>query len=109
MESDMKLAFDNDNLPNTPSEQANNLPTNPDAPIPAANLDAEKALHTPPQQEEKDTQVRQITGFRWFLFLSSILTGLFIYALDNTIVADIVPVIVNEFNGVENLPWLSVG
>ncbi|KAL8893787.1 MAG: hypothetical protein Q9192_004924 [Flavoplaca navasiana] len=102
MEPDMKLAFDNNNPQNTPSEHMNNLPTYPDAPIPAANLDAEK-------QEEKDVQVRQITGFRWFLFLSSILTGLFIYALDNTIVADIVPVIVNEFNGVENLPWLSVG
>ncbi|KAL8910405.1 MAG: hypothetical protein Q9172_007842 [Xanthocarpia lactea] len=78
-----------------------------DAPIPAANLDPEKGLETPPQ--EKHEQVRQITGFKWFLFLSSTLTGLFIYALDNTIVADIVPAIINSLNGVENLPWLSVG
>lgn len=36
----------------------------PDAPIPAANLDAEKGLETPPQLEDKDAQVRQITGFK---------------------------------------------
>lgn len=64
---------------------------------------------------------------QWFLFLASTLTGMFIYALDNTIVADIIPVacpplhlpqncrahffqvIINDFSGVENLPWLSVG
>ncbi|KAL8878107.1 MAG: hypothetical protein Q9198_004019, partial [Flavoplaca austrocitrina] len=107
----MKSAFDDDNRspPNAPTQQANNQSLHPDAPIPAANLDAEKGLETPPQQEEKEAQVRQITGFKWFLFLASTLTGMFIYALDNTIVADIVPVIVNEFSGVENLPWLSVG
>ncbi|KAL8784761.1 MAG: hypothetical protein Q9213_003792 [Squamulea squamosa] len=60
------------------------------APVSTTNLDPEKGSETPPQ--EKDEQVRKITGFKWFLFLSSTLTGLFIYALDNTIVADIVPV-----------------
>ena len=52
---------------------------------------------------------------------------MFVYALDNTIVADIIPVsmfismilpkavaqsiqaIINAFNGADNLPWLSVG
>ena len=51
---------------------------------------------------------------------------MFVYALDNTIVADIIPVcmlahiccacidfqfqaIINDFDSVANLPWLSVG
>lgn len=34
---------------------------------------------------------------------------MFIYALDNTITADLVPAIVNEFGSVTMLPWLSVG
>jgi MFS family permease len=34
---------------------------------------------------------------------------MFIYALDNTITADLVPAIVNDFGSVPLLPWLSVG
>lgn len=35
--------------------------------------------------------------------------SVFLYALDNTVVADIVPAMVNEFDSVSQLPWLSVG
>ncbi|KAE8421983.1 major facilitator superfamily domain-containing protein [Aspergillus pseudocaelatus] len=56
-------------------------------------------------QEEK----RPITGIKWFLLVASTLTGSFLYALDNTIVANIAPAIVNHFESVENLPWMSVG
>ncbi|KAL1615416.1 hypothetical protein SLS56_011829 [Neofusicoccum ribis] len=48
-------------------------------------------------------------NWRWFLVVVATLSSIFIYALDNTIVADIVPAIVNEFDGVSKLPWLSVG
>jgi len=34
---------------------------------------------------------------------------MFIFALDNTITANLVPVISNQFNAVDLLPWLSVG
>ncbi|KAE8137951.1 major facilitator superfamily domain-containing protein [Aspergillus pseudotamarii] len=56
-------------------------------------------------QQEK----RPITGIKWFLLVASTLTGSFLYALDNTIVANIAPVIVNHFESVEDLPWMSVG
>ncbi|KXG51084.1 Major facilitator superfamily domain, general substrate transporter [Penicillium griseofulvum] len=52
---------------------------------------------------------RHITGLKWFTFLFSTLTAIFVYSLDNTIVANIAPKIVNDFNAVEDLPWLSVG
>ncbi|KAL4746946.1 hypothetical protein BDW72DRAFT_206901 [Aspergillus terricola var. indicus] len=62
-------------------------------------------METSPSEEEK----RQITGFKWFLLVTSTLTGSFLYALDNTIVANITPVVVNNFDSVEDLPWMSVG
>lgn len=38
----------------------------------------------------------------------SIFSCVFLFALDNTIVADVQPAIVNEFNDLTLLPWLSV-
>jgi hypothetical protein len=38
----------------------------------------------------------------------SIFSCVFLFALDNTIVADVQPAIVNEFDNLELLPWLSV-
>lgn len=64
MKPDMKPAFENDGPPSAMAQQENNYSPHSDGRIPAANLDAEKGLETPPQQEEKEAQVRQITGFK---------------------------------------------
>ncbi|KAL6711553.1 hypothetical protein ACN47E_004487 [Coniothyrium glycines] len=73
--------------------------------------DAEKAAQdssrAPEDKEVEET--RKITGLRWFLFVVSTLTSIFVYSLDNTIVANITPIIVNELDAIEDLPWLSVG
>ena len=37
----------------------------------------------------------------------SILVGLFLFALDNTIVADVQPAIVEEFQSVDKIQWLA--
>jgi hypothetical protein len=60
---------------------------------------AEAELQTPP---------RDIEGWRWYLVVLSILSSIFLFALDNTIVADIQPVIVTHFSSVSKLSWLSV-
>lgn len=39
----------------------------------------------------------------------SILSAIFLYALDNTIVADITPAVVNLFGDAAKLPWLAAG
>ncbi|CAG8085183.1 unnamed protein product [Penicillium salamii] len=77
------------------------------------------------QAAEDPSGNRQIRGFKYLSILSSI----FLYALDNTIVADIIPVrahvhpglrvrlythiipqaIVDDFSSVDNLGWLTVG
>ncbi|KAF5855889.1 hypothetical protein ETB97_008281 [Aspergillus alliaceus] len=52
---------------------------------------------------------RKLTGVKWFFFNISTLTAIFLYALDNTVVANIQPSIVGQFDAVDKLPWLSVG
>lgn len=39
----------------------------------------------------------------------SFLIGLFLFALDNTIVADVQPAIVNDFQSVDKISWLATG
>lgn len=71
--------------------------------------DAEKAAESPPPTVPEGEETRKITGVRWFLFVVSTLTSIFVYSLDNTIVANIIPIIVNDLNSIQDLPWLSVG
>ena len=51
---------------------------------------------------------RDIHGVKWVLAVISILISTFLFALDNTIVADVQPAIVERFGQVDKLPWLSV-
>ncbi|TAQ86103.1 hypothetical protein B7494_g5573 [Chlorociboria aeruginascens] len=51
---------------------------------------------------------RDISGIRWILVVLAILSSTFLFALDNTIVADVQPVIVTAFHDVGKLTWLSV-
>jgi hypothetical protein len=51
---------------------------------------------------------RAVKGWRWALVVSTTLSFLFLFALDNTIVADIQPAIAETFEDVGKLPWLGV-
>ncbi|KAI9682290.1 MAG: hypothetical protein M1817_000344 [Caeruleum heppii] len=51
---------------------------------------------------------RQIQGFVWALVVIAILSSTFLFALDNTIVADVQPAIIESFGNIGKLPWLSV-
>lgn len=52
---------------------------------------------------------RDVHGWKWTLVVISILSSIFLFSLDNTIVADVQPAIVKEFNNdVQRLPWVSV-
>jgi Major Facilitator Superfamily len=64
----------------------------------------EKQLSPP-----EDVSPRDVHGWKWALVVTSILSSIFLFALDNTVVADIQPAIVETFGDVAKLPWLSVG
>ncbi|KAF2088014.1 major facilitator superfamily transporter [Saccharata proteae CBS 121410] len=59
--------------------------------------------------KEVQQNQRSVHGIQWLLVVVAVLFSMFIYSLDGTIVADLVPSIVNDFDSVSLLPWLSVG
>ncbi|RKF53158.1 Efflux pump patC [Erysiphe neolycopersici] len=65
--------------------------------------DNEKASST----DVHDQPSRKITGLEWIAFNISILSCAFLFALDNTIVANIQPIIVLEFDSISKLSWMS--
>ncbi|KAI9900340.1 hypothetical protein N3K66_004602 [Trichothecium roseum] len=61
------------------------------------------------QEEKPETCRRSIRGWQWVLTYTSMLSTTFLFALDNTIVADIQPSVLKDLGRVELLPWLGTG
>ncbi|RMZ80490.1 hypothetical protein DV737_g3019, partial [Chaetothyriales sp. CBS 132003] len=59
---------------------------------------------------DKDAELppRRIHGVVWVLVVMAILSSLFFFSLDNTIVAVVQPEIIQHFNALDKLPWLVV-
>jgi hypothetical protein len=57
----------------------------------------------------EEVSPRNVHGWKWALVVISILSSIFLFSLDNTVVADIQPAVVETFGEVDKLPWLSVG
>ena len=72
--------------------------------LPSDHGDVEKAAVSP----ESEKPPRDVHGIQWAFAVASILISTFLFALDNTIVADVQPAIVERFGDVSKLPWLSV-
>lgn len=71
------------------------------------HANAEKqSIDTQPKPQADEP--REISGWRWAVVVAAIYSSQFLFALDNTIVANVQPVIVEHFNAVEKLTWLSV-
>ncbi|TGJ79825.1 hypothetical protein E0Z10_g8942 [Xylaria hypoxylon] len=51
---------------------------------------------------------RKLKPLSWFFVVFSLLSALFLFALDNTIVANVQENIIYDFGGIEKLPWISV-
>ena len=51
---------------------------------------------------------RKVKGIVWVVVVIAILSSTFLFALDNTIVADIEPNIVETFGEIGKLPWLPI-
>ncbi|KAF2969068.1 hypothetical protein GQX73_g4496 [Xylaria multiplex] len=61
-----------------------------------------------PVVEQPRVRPRKASGLSWVLIVISILSSAFLFALDNTIVADIQPAVVRDFQSVDKLTWLPV-
>ena len=51
---------------------------------------------------------RSMKGITWFCVVLSLLSSIFLFALDNTVVADVQPSIIKTLGEIEKLPWISV-
>ena len=60
---------------------------------------------SPPPEVQKSP--RDIHGFKWGLAVLAVLSSTFLFALDNTIVADVQPAIIAQFGSITKLAWLS--
>lgn len=94
----------------TSEKEGLSVPNNEDA-IPSARTSeigvdeadekgAQPAAEKPP---------RDIFGVKWVLVVISVEIAAFLFALDNTVVADVQPAIVLAFNDVGKLPWMNGG
>ncbi|KAA8650688.1 hypothetical protein EYZ11_006262 [Aspergillus tanneri] len=54
------------------------------------------------------SEAREVRGFAWIVVVGSILSATFLYGLDQTIVANIQPAIVDRFDSLGQLSWISV-
>ncbi|KAF4629751.1 hypothetical protein G7Y89_g8400 [Cudoniella acicularis] len=57
---------------------------------------------------EQSSTSREVVGPRWAIIIVAIVSSTFLYALDNTILANIRPSIVESFGDPGTLPWISV-
>ncbi|KAK4691486.1 MFS transporter, DHA2 family, glioxin efflux transporter, partial [Lecanoromycetidae sp. Uapishka_2] len=75
---------------------------------------SQNSTHGDPALAEKglepveEPSPRDVHGIKWVFAVMAVLASTFLFALDNTIVADVQPAIVERFGEVNKLPWLSV-
>lgn len=70
----------------------------------------EAALHVAENVDTESTEStgRKINGFRWFLVVIAVLSPTFLYALDNTIMANVRPSIIDTLGQLGMITWLTV-
>ncbi|KAK1976355.1 major facilitator superfamily domain-containing protein [Colletotrichum cereale] len=83
------------------AEQADSTSTK--GPLSGENTDNERG-----KEPTAPEPVRTVTGFRWYLIVFAILSSTFLFALDNTVVADVQPQIVLQFDAIKDIAWLAV-
>ncbi|RFN54547.1 major facilitator superfamily domain, general substrate transporter [Fusarium flagelliforme] len=73
-----------------------------------AQVDAEKYVRDNASQGSGKSP-RDLHGWKWALSYTAMLSTTFLFALDNTIVADIQPAIIHDLTQIELLPWVGTG
>ncbi|RSL95403.1 hypothetical protein CEP52_012072 [Fusarium oligoseptatum] len=92
------------------SHQSSEVPSRD---LPKPRSDEEKDMSTMRNEDSSTTEVekspRDIHGWKWALSYTAMLSTTFLFALDNTIVADIQPAILKDLGAIELLPWVGTG
>ncbi|CAI7588689.1 unnamed protein product [Penicillium pancosmium] len=105
----MKPSTDSEKLPNNTKLDIDADQSDESTTVAPVNDDAEKQPQTDLKPEESHQQeMREIGGWKWAVVVLAIYSSQFLFALDQTIVANVQPAIVGQFKSVERLSWLSV-
>ncbi|KAF0324301.1 hypothetical protein GQ607_008475 [Colletotrichum asianum] len=103
------MAVETEKHPGTPptggpleKAEADNASTK--GPVSGDNTDTERGAI----KETTSEPVRTVTGIRWIIVVFAILSSTFLFALDNTVVADVQPQIVLQFDAITDIAWLAV-
>ena len=71
--------------------------------------DGGKKLQEPlPQEGPPTVSRRTIVGSRWVSIVLAVLSSTFFFGLDKTVVAVVQPIVVDRFDSLDRLPWISV-
>ncbi|MCJ1437449.1 hypothetical protein MMC27_006836 [Xylographa pallens] len=89
------------------SSNASTIADSHDSPPANIKPDGDMANEKAPPEDQSE-QARTITGFRWIVVVLAILSSTFLFALDNTVVADVEPNIVDSFGQIQKLSWLPI-
>ncbi|KAF9769820.1 Efflux pump dep3 [Fusarium sp. DS 682] len=84
------------------SDQSTKKPANASHPNPGDFASSSNAFVT-------EASPRSIHGWRWAVAYAAMLSTTLLFAIDNTIVANIQPSIINDFGHLELLSWIGTG
>ncbi|KAK2772864.1 MFS drug efflux [Colletotrichum kahawae] len=103
------MAVETEKQPGTPPtggplEKADADNASTKGPVSGDNTDTERGA----TKETTSEPVRTVTGIRWIIVVFAILSSTFLFALDNTVVADVQPQIVLQFDAITDIAWLAV-
>lgn len=99
------MAQESERKDDTTKESSNDTQNLPPAKSPETGTEGFASASDDAVVEESH---REIGGLRWAMVVAAILSSTFLYALDNTIVANIRPSIVVSLGQINKLPWVSV-
>jgi hypothetical protein len=69
----------------------------------------EKQDHDIEDAAQAEISPREIHGWKWAFTSATLLSSIFLYALDCTVVADIQAQMVDDFDSIDKFLWLSTG
>ncbi|KAK6544852.1 hypothetical protein TWF694_001533 [Orbilia ellipsospora] len=76
---------------------------------PYSGSESGRDLEKVAESEHGPEEVRSIHGIKWFVVIAAIYSTAFLYGLDNTVVADIQPQVIDTFGDLTKLGWLGSG
>lgn len=101
------MSIDSDTPNHDTSTENENIPNKDPRRLSKSIEESEKRQRTSSDSMQPQT-ARNLSTMAWISVVISLLFSMFLFSLDNVIVADIQPRIIETLGHVDELPWVSV-